>query len=213
MGKGLFKSPIKGELCSNGKEQRGEEGLNGSYVLVARWEKKKGLYSWWEMESDISLTWQQGLGAKYGFGGQCFSFHRIVVTHPPIRYVYLCVPLSQNVDYFGTKPLSPLLELSIHNDREGVFFLPFFFHTKGTVLLFLLLSFGGHRVYRIPFWWVMRWQLQLGWRQACLSEKSTLSHRDLEHWRCGEAPTCHHREARKKAMFLFYKVSLDTLQK
>lgn len=36
MGKGLFKSPIKGELCSNGKEQRGEEGLNGSYVLVAR---------------------------------------------------------------------------------------------------------------------------------------------------------------------------------
>ena len=78
---------------------------------------------------------------------------------------------------------------------------------------FLLLSFGGHRVYRIPFWWVMRWQLQLGWRQACLSEKNNLCHRDLEHWGCDEAPTCHHREARKKAVFLFYKVSLDSLQK
>jgi hypothetical protein len=36
VGKGLFKRPIKGELCSNGKEQRWEEGLNGSYVLAER---------------------------------------------------------------------------------------------------------------------------------------------------------------------------------
>lgn len=46
-------------------------------------------------------------------------------------------------------------------------------------------------------------QLQLGWWQACLSEKNNLSHRDLEHWGCDEAPACHHTEARKKAMFLF----------
>ena len=105
-------------------------------------------------------------------------------------------------EYFGTKPLSPLLELSIHNDRVGVFLLPSFSHQRHTVA-FLPLSFGGHRVYSIPFWWVVRGQLQLGWWQACLSEKNNLSHRDLEHWGCDEAPTCHHTEARKKAMFLF----------
>ena len=29
---------------------------------------------------------------------------------------------------------------------------------------------------------MVRGQLQLGWWQACLSEKNNLSHRDLDHW-------------------------------
>lgn len=40
-------------------------------------------------------------------------------------------------------PRIPLLELTIHEGREGVFFLSFFINTKGKVVLFLFCPLVG----------------------------------------------------------------------
>ena len=75
-------------------------------------------------------------GAVYELSWNCCnpSSHQVCVS--------IERTLSKNVEYFGTKPHSPLLELSIHNDREGVFFLPPFSTPKAEC------SFSAS-----VFWW------------------------------------------------------------
>lgn len=121
-----------------------------------------------------------------------------------LKELFLKIP-----EYFGTKPLSPLLELSVHKDKEDVFFLPSFIDTKGTVVLFLLCPLVGTE--NIGFhsdrWWDSSCSLAGGRNgKACLSEKKqSVSLGSGTLWGSDEAPTHHHTEARKEATFLFYK--------
>lgn len=127
-----------------------------------------------------------------------------------LKELFLKIP-----EYFGTRPFSPLLELSIHRDGE-IFILSCFYQHQRDNGVISPLSFGGYWGFHFAGWQATAadWMVARMGRLVSQGEKKTKTNCLAEVWNSlrDEAPVHHHAEGRRESAFFFTQVSLAAQQ-